>query len=585
MSVAFHTNFSLRHLLLIAVSSMAISAPTAAQVATPTPSTLVSVCSGVSLPPSVVTGIIDPILTGIYGPIETNVNQTLGVLSAPLLGLIGLPGVLSVDVNGLLTTAAGGSDIGLSVLASDGTLVGPSDQCDATADSFTLDNPAGIAMGGNQVTGLGDPGEQAVAGEIDSIAIGNRAATDATALGSIAIGTDATVGAGATGSIAFGNGASATALNSVALGAGSTATRDNTVSIGAPGAERQLTNVAPGTLGTDGVNVNQLNAVAALIPSDAVQYDDASHTVVTFDGVGGTLLTNVQAGAVTATSTDAINGSQLFGVQTQVDNNTTAITNLTTQVGGIQTEVTNNTTAITNLQTTVNGNTTAITNLSIAISNGAIGPVQYSNPGTPTVPNGGTPTNDVTLVGAAPGPVGLHNVADGVIAAGSTDAVNGGQIFDLSQSVANAVTYDNSSHTSVTLNAGGSSTIIQNVAPGVAATDAVNVGQLNGSVNNAISVSNAYTDARINELNFDLKDARDDARGGASAALAAAGMPQAMDAGRSMIAGGVGTYRGKVGLAIGGSYRASNGQSVFKVGLTYDSSNAVGANAGAGFQF
>ncbi|MEO8141723.1 MAG: YadA-like family protein [Sphingomicrobium sp.] len=531
------------------------------------------------------TGIIDPVLTGIYGPIETNVNQTLGVLSAPLLGLIGLPGVLSVDVNGLLTTAAGGSDIGLSVLASDGTLVGPSDQCDATADSFTLDNPAGIAMGGNQVTGLGDPGEQAVAGEIDSIAIGNRAATDATALGSIAIGTDATVGAGATGSIAFGNGASATALNSVALGAGSTATRDNTVSIGAPGGERQLTNVAPGTLGTDGVNVNQLNAVAALIPSDAVQYDDASHTVVTFDGVGGTLLTNVQAGAVTATSTDAINGSQLFGVQTQVDNNTTAITNLTTQVGGIQTEVTNNTTAITNLQTTVNGNTTAITNLSIAISNGAIGPVQYSNPGTPTVPNGGTPTNDVTLVGAAPGPVGLHNVADGVIAAGSTDAVNGGQIFDLSQSAANAVTYDNSSHTSVTLNAGGSSTIIQNVAPGVAATDAVNVSQLNSSVNNAISVSNAYTDARINELDFDLKDARDDARGGASAALAAAGMPQAMDAGRSMIAGGVGTYRGKVGLAIGGSYRAANGQSVYKVGLTYDSSNAVGANAGAGFQF
>ena len=46
----------------------------------------------------------------------------------------------------------------------------------------------------------------------------------------------------------------------------------------------------------------------------------------------------------------------------------------------------NNTTAITNLETQVGGNTTAITNLSIAISNGAIGPVQYSDPGSPDRP-------------------------------------------------------------------------------------------------------------------------------------------------------------------------------------------------------
>lgn len=380
----------------------------------------------------------------------------------------------------------------------------------------------------------------------------------------MAIGTDAAVGPGAVGSIALGRGANASAPNSVALGAASTATRPNTVSVGAPGAERQVTNVAPGTLGTDAVNVDQLNAVAATVPDDSVQYDDSSHTVVTLDGAGRTLLTNVRAGAVSATSTDAINGSQLFGVQSQVDANTAAITNLATSLAG---------------------NSTAITNLSIAISNGAMGPVQYSDPGTPTVPNGGTPTNDVALVGAASGAVGLHNVADGVIAAGSTDAVNGGQIFGLSQTVANAVTYDDSSRTAVTLNVGGPSTVLQNVAAGVAATDAVNVSQLSNLINNAISVSNAYTDMRIESLNFDLKEARSDARAGASAALAAAGMPQSMDAGRSMIAGGVGTYRGKVGIAIGGSYRASNGQSVYKVGLTYDSSNAVGANAGAGFQF
>src|SRR3954453_19918397 len=82
--------------------------------AAPTPSSLVSVCSGVSLPPSVVTGIMDPVLTGIYGPIETNTNQSLGVLSGFFPGL---PAPLSVNVNGLLTTAASGSDINLKVVA------------------------------------------------------------------------------------------------------------------------------------------------------------------------------------------------------------------------------------------------------------------------------------------------------------------------------------------------------------------------------------------------------------------------------------------------------------------------------------
>ena len=52
-----------------------------------------------------------------------------------------------------------------------------------------------------------------------------------------------------------------------------------------------------------------------------------------------------------------------------------------------------------------------------------------------------------------------------------------------------------------------------------------------------------------------------------------------------MIAGGFGVYRGRFGVAIGGSYRAQNGQSIYKVGLTYDSSTHVGANAGVGFEF
>ena len=552
----------------VGASLMFACQPTAAQaqsVPPPAPNTLVSVCSGVSLPRSVVTGILDPVLTGIYGPIETDVNGILTILD-PLTGLV-LPSPLNVDVTGLLTTAGSGSNIGLNVLASDGTLVGPSSQCDATADSFTLDNPAGVSIGGNQITGLGDPGQQAVAGEIDSIAIGNRAATDPTAVGSIAIGPDANVGAGAIGSVAIGSGASATGVNSVALGAGSIADRDNSVSVGG----RQITNVAAGTQPTDAANMAQLVAATA----DAVQYDDPTHAVVTLDGASGTTITNVAPGAVTAASTDAINGSQLFAVQTQVD--------------GLQTQVNTNTTAITNLTAQVDGNSTAITNLTNQVTNGGAGVVQYSNPASPTVPNGGTPTNDATLVGAAPGPVGLHNVADGAIAAGSTDAVNGGQVFDLFEalpdSVADAVIYDDSTHTSITLNSGGASTIVQNVANGSAPTDAANVGQVSAAMNNAVNTANSYTDLQFDLLDSRIGRDRKNARAGTAAALAAAGMPQAAGEGRTMISGGVGTYGGRVGMAIGASHRASNGRSIYKVGVTYDSSEKVGASAGVGFEF
>ena len=622
-------NIRLPHLMAASAMIMATpfwASPVQAQA---TPDTLISVCSGVSLPPSVVTGIIDPVVTGIYAPIESNINQTLGALGA----LLGLPGPLSVDVNGLLTTAASGADIGLNVIAQDGSLVAPGDECNAQADSYTLDNPAGIAIGGNAITGLGANGEEAQAGEIDSIAIGNRAATDAAALESIALGTDANVGASGVGSVALGSGSSVIVANSVALGADSIASRGplagyvafglpgtqnsvGEVSVGAVGAERQITNVAPGSSPTDAVNMAQLQAVASTIPTDAVEYDDASHTVVTFTGAGGTTLTNVAPGTLDATSTDAVNGSQLYATNLQVQANTTAITNLETDVTNLQGDVTTLQGDVTNLQgdvTNLEGDVTNlqtdVTNLQVDfttletevnnIINGAVGPVQYSDPGSPTTPNGGTPTNDVTLVGAAPGPVGLHNVDEGVIAAGSTDAVNGGQLFETNLAVveaqdtadealglaSNSVQYDNSSHTSVTLNPGGTSVALHNVAAGTAATDAVNVGQLNGAMTNAVNLANAYTDSRIAALDFDISDVRKDARAGTSAALAAAGLPQAMESGKTMVAAGVGIYRGKSAFAIGASHAPDNGRSVFKLGITYDSSQHVGANAGVGFQF
>ena len=52
--------------------------------------------------------------------------------------------------------------------------------------------------------------------------------------------------------------------NSASIGYLSDNFRDNTVSVGQIGAERQIINVAPGTEGTDAVNMNQLHGLGAM---------------------------------------------------------------------------------------------------------------------------------------------------------------------------------------------------------------------------------------------------------------------------------------------------------------------------------
>lgn len=657
----------------LSVLSMMLTLPAAPAKAQLAPSSVVSVCTGVSLPRSVVTSIMGPVVTGIYAPIENNLNGTLSVLTNPLLGITGFPAPLSVNVNGLLTSAASGSNITLQAIASDGTLIGPGDPCNAQADGYSLATQRGVSIGGNAVTGLGATGQTAFAGEIDSIAIGNRAATDPLALGSIAIGADALVGSSAGGSIAFGRASAVSVANSVALGAGSV----GEVSVGGPGALRQITNVAAGTAATDVATVGQLQALT----SSAVRYSAGSSTSVVLAGAGGTTISNVAAGAVTASSSDAVNGAQLHATNQQVATNTTAInlvqgevtqlqsdvtanttaittlqsslsatnvavSNLQADVAAIQSGVTNNITAVTSLQADMSVATTAITTIQASVANhstaitnlegdvaintadisllesavsdirtdldllsqqvgnldfGDAGPVRYSDAATPTTPNGGTPSNDVTLVGTAGGAVRVHNVAAGVVAAGSTDAVNGSQLSATNVAVAtvqvtanqalelgqNAVAYDGAARTSVTLGGAGAGQAVQlrNVAAGTLGTDGVNLNQVRELADNALRSANAYTDQRLAAFSFDLGEARKEARAGSAAALAAAGMPQAMDAGANMIAAGVGTYRGRTALAIGASHRNERGNAVFRIGLTYDSSASVGANGGAGIQF
>nr|WP_302477158.1 hypothetical protein [Burkholderia contaminans] len=309
---------------------------------------------------------------------------------------------------------------------------------------------------------------------------------------------------------------------------------------------RTLSGVAAGTATTDAANIGQLSTVAD-VAANSVQYDNAGHTLVTLGGATATApvaLTNVAAGALSASSTDAVNGGQLFTTNQAVANTSTAVTNLTNsissgtvglvqqtggapssgaitvgaQTGGTVVDFTG--TAGTRTLSGVAAGTAATdaVNVSqlIAVAGTASNSVQYDNAGHTSVTLGGTGTT---------APIAITNVAAGALSASSLDAVNGGQLFATNQAVANA----SSSITTLTtsINAGtvglvqqtggapgngpitvgaltGGTSVdfagtsgartLSGVAAGNAATDAVNVSQLTvvaGTASNSVQYDNA----------------------------------------------------------------------------------------------
>ena len=734
---------------------------------------VVDVCTGLSLNQSDLTALLGEVNTGIVTPLQTNLNGLLGPLSTLLLP--GLPSPLNINVGDIVGNAVAGNPISVDVLNSNNTIVGPG-ECNVTVDGLTLNNPAGIGIGGNQITGLGE-GEVASAGTADSIAFGNGATTGLTATGAIALGTDAEVTA--VNGMALGTGSTASATNSVALGTGSLADRINSVSVGALGAERQITNVLDGTADTDAATVGQVNASIAAAVGDTVTYDSAAHTTITLDGVGGTTITGLAAGTLDATSTDAVNGSQLFATnqnvtanaddidaidtrvtanegdiaalqdtsvmytdatqtaialggaggttisnvadgelsatsteavngsqlfatnqavdaldgrvtqnETDIAQNRTDINNLQTSVGQIQVTVdgfddriTQNETDIVNLDNRVTTNEGDIANLDnrVTVNEGDIANLDgrvtvnegdIANLDTRVTVNEGdidnlddrvtvnegdivtldtrvtvnetdidqiqadlanvpvgyvatadastrssTPTNTVAFFGADDGPVQVTNVAAGTLSATSTDAVNGSQLFATNQNVQQntddiqtinnnlagstivAVQYSNPDNP--TASNGGTITndvtligrdasapvALHNVADATAATDAVNLRQMEAGLTGVLTDSMNYTDMRVAQIGFDLAELRDDAFSGTASAMAMASIPQALEPGRMMVGGGVGYYRGEASFGFGLSSAFADGKAVLKVSGTMGANGKGGVAAGAGFSF
>jgi autotransporter adhesin len=377
-------------------------------------------------------------------------------------------------------------------------------------------------------------GSHATASDAGSVALGARAAAGAAASTSIGESSAASA-AGATaigayssvtgaGGAALGYMATASADNSVALGQGSVARRANTVSVGSAGRERQITNVAAGTADTDAVNVGQLKVA---ITASAVTYDrnedgsvnTGSATLAgptSSDGgvTGGTTITNVHQGAVSASSTDAMNGAQLYAVtgdisDTYVQQNGHGIKYVRTDDDSLTPDDAH---AAATGASAIGYSAQADGENSVALGRGAhsgtAGAIAIGYDADASAANSvalgqGSIANraGTVSVGSAGNERQLTNVAAGTA---DTDAVNVAQLKAMSdQGVANAakldgaVMYDQNADGSVNRNsvtlggdAANGGTLIHNVAAGVDASDAVNVAQLNaaigGMVNNAV---------------------------------------------------------------------------------------------------
>ena len=118
------------------------------------------------------------------------------------------------------------------------------------------------------------------------------------------------------------------------------------------------------------------------------------------------------------------------------------------------------------------------------------------------------------------------------------------------------------------LNNGGNRII--NVAPGVKGTDAVNVNQLRGAVNNIHNDMNKM-DKRLSA--------------GIAGAMSSANLYQATSSGKSMLSAGAGTYRGESAVAVGYSRLSDNGKFGVRFSANTNSRGDAGAAASVGYQW
>ena len=320
-------------------------------------------------------------------------------------------------------SVAAGSGV---ALGSDATASGA--QSTAIGVKTVAAGSAGVALGSN-----------ATASGAQSTAIG----VNTVAGGDYSLAAGAAAKSSGNGTVAIGMNASATLTNSVALGVGSVATTTSSTT---------ANTAANGLVSGKTFTINQAPVYGVV-------------------AVGNRQIQGVADGQLSGTSTDAVNGSQLFQTTKALNSNISTLGgNIATALGGsaayntttgawtapsytiqgsnygdIGSALTKVDSGLTTLNTNVTGNTAAITNL----SNGTMGLVKQdatTNAITVAADKAGTSVN----IAGTDGERTLSGVSAGKLAADSTDAVNGSQLFATNTNLSNLTGNLNTLSTSVT---------------------------------------------------------------------------------------------------------------------------------------
>ncbi|HCV3095369.1 TPA: trimeric autotransporter adhesin Ata [Acinetobacter baumannii] len=229
---------------------------------------------------------------------------------------------------------------------------------------------------------------------------------------------------------------------------------------------KQITNVADGINAKDAVNKSQLDNLAAkqnATDDAAVKYDDAkTKDKVTLKGKDGTVLDNVKAGHISSTSKEAVNGSQIHNISNSIKNSIGGNTvvnpdgSLTTNnIGGTGKNNIND--AISEVKNTAKKAKTTVTegdNIVVKETINKDGSTNYEvstkkdltlnsvTTGDSVLNHNGLTIKDgpsMTRDGINAGGKKITDVANGVIAQNSKDAVNGGQVHHISNSIKNSI--------------------------------------------------------------------------------------------------------------------------------------------------
>ncbi|MEI2453472.1 hypothetical protein [Lysobacter firmicutimachus] len=396
-------------------------------------------------------------------------NQNVAALDGRMTAAEG--DIANLD-NRVTTNEGAITNLDNRVTTNEGDITNLKNQIGPTDPAYLQQNGRGTRYARTNDTGL--PEDDAHAQAAGSTALGYNAVSSAA--DAVAIGRNAQTSHA--GSVALGAGsvANGSTLGNAAYLVGGAATGE--VNVG----NRRVTGVAAGAEDSDAVNVAQLKAVstsAAQAEQRAVKYDwtdsngngqidpgEVDFSKATLAGpassdggvTGGTRLSNVAQGAVSATSTDAVNGAQLYAVAGQND-----ATYISRNGRGLRYARSNDT-----------GLAEADAHAQ-AVGSSAVG---Y---------NATASAGNAVAVGRDSVAGHANSVALG---AGSATTVG-------AQSGYNGA-YVGASNSTGQVHVGGRT--VGGVAAGTAADDAVNVAQLQAGVSDAVSQANSYTDARVNQV-------------------------------------------------------------------------------------